>query len=156
MEKEREIIRTSEKNHKDLKERNVTGDIMRKLDDFSIQNGYEATNIFGRANGIINETIRDVRRLDIINVYFIFTVIKKYYDDQSQDLFDVIKFDRDDLLKIIKSFQTDLNKTLESLNLMDLNLGNSYEAYLVLCLASGNPLLHFCRSVSAFNHFEEN
>lgn len=156
MEKEREIIRISERHHKDLKERNVTGDIMRKLDVFSIKNGYEATNIFGRANGIINDAIRDVRRLDIINAYFIFTVIEKYYDDQSKDLFDVIEFDRDDLLEIIDSFQFDLNNTLEALNFMDLNLGNSYEAYLVLCLATGNPLLHLCRSVSAFNHFEGN
>lgn len=154
VDKECEIVKISEMHYKELRERNATGDIMSELDEYSIENGYEATRIFRRANGIINEAIQDVKRLDIINAFFIFTVINKYFDEQSKDLFDTIQLDREDLLEIIESFQYDLNSTLEALNFMDLNLGNSYEAYLILCLASGNPLLHLCRSASAFNNFE--
>lgn len=153
--RENKLVILKNKHYEKIKNVSASSEITTLLNNYSIENNFEVTNLFQRSNGIINETINDIRRNDIINIYFFMTVINEFYDSDSEDLFDVIKLEKSDLLKVIENFQKKLSKTLKALDFMELNLGNPYETYLVLCLATGNPLHYFCRSITAFNNFDK-
>ncbi len=153
--RENKLVKLKNEHYEKIKNISASSEITTLLNNYSIENNFEVTNLFQRSNGIINGTINDIRRNDIINIYFFMTVINEFYDSDSEDLFDVIKLEKSDLLEVIKDFQDGLSDALSGLDFMELNLGNPYEAYLVLCLATGNPLHYFCRSITAFNNFDK-
>lgn len=129
-----------------------------------------------RINNIKKNENAKITRNDIIVAYFIKTVLENYYNsyDLDTDSFDSNKIDDDDnlvgqalfnskhikelsdeeLIDIINKFQNNLDGLLIKNDYMPLNYMNEIESYLIICLASRNPLKYFCRIVSTFELFD--
>lgn len=154
-----------------------------RLSEFMESEDLDSLGEMVRIKQIRKNPNAEICREDIIIAFFIKTVLENYYDkavfeafekdteNSSKDaanknkkkvldgalLFDsrmIETLEDYEVLDIISKYENDLNGYLWKYDFMELNYLNEFEAYLVLCLASGNPLKYFCRIVSTFEMFD--
>lgn len=142
----------------------------KRFSEFMKSENLEGVTEMVRINRIRANENAEITRNDIIIAFFIKTVLEHYYDSLT---FELLEEENDDLagkalfnsrmikelndrelIDIISKFQNDIDGLLMKYNFMPLNYLNEFESYLLICLASRNPLAYFCKTVSVFEMFD--
>ncbi len=153
--RERELTMLKNKHHKKVMNTSSIGEIKALLNEHSSENNLQLLDWLDRMSNIKNGAVKTIQRKDFINAYFLYFVLKEYYEPYCEGLFDPLDFEENDLIELINKFQQGLDTELNKIGFMPTYLGNPYEAFLILCLASGNPLDSLCYSTAAFNITED-
>lgn len=166
------IIRERNENYNRIKKKPAVSILNKRFNEFIKD---ENINIDGVAdlirinNNSQNENAK-ISREDIIIALFVSTVLEEFYvfdNDElnssckenklGSELFDdtmLEELEESDITEIIEHFQAEADGCLMKLDFMPLNFLNEFECYLILCLASGNPLKNFCRVVNVFEMYD--
>lgn len=143
----------------------------KRFSEFMKSENLEGVTEMVRINRIRANENAEITRNDIITAYFIKTVLEHYYDSLS---FELLEEDNENLagkalfntqmlkelsdsevIDIVLKFQNNIDGLLMKYNYMPLNYLNEFESYLLVCLASRNPLKYFCKTVSVFEMFDD-